>query len=93
MTTFDIRIRNAAIVTVVCAFAATQAWAASVKPDFKAYDKNTDGMISLEEFVELGGKGQDFMTGDANGDNHLSTDEWTKIVSSAPSAKAPSKTQ
>ena len=93
MTTFDIRIRNAALVTLVCAFAAAQAWAASVKPDFKAYDKNSDGMISLEEFVELGGKGQDFMTGDVNGDNRLSSEEWNKIAASTVPGKSPSKTQ
>ena len=92
MNTFDIRIRNAAIVTLVCAFAAAQAWAASGKPDFKGYDKNGDNMISLEEFVELGGKGQDFMAGDADGNNRLSSDEWAKIAAKS-SDKAPSTAQ
>ena len=84
MNTFDIHIRNAAIVALVCAFAAAQAWAASEKekPDFKAYDQNSDGMISLEEFVALGGKGQAFLVGDANSDNYLSSDELTKAIAS-----------
>jgi N-acetylneuraminic acid mutarotase len=93
MNTFDIRIRNAAIVTLVCAFAAAQAWAASANPDFKAYDKNSDGMVSLEEFVELGGKGQDFLAGDADGNNRLSSDEWAKVAASTAPGKAPSKAQ
>jgi hypothetical protein len=80
MNTFDIHIRNAALVVLVCAFTAAQVWAASAQPDFKAYDRNSDGMISLEEFVELGGKGQDFLAGDINGDNHLSGDEWIKVT-------------
>ena len=84
MNTFDIHIRNAAIVALVCAFAAAQAWAASEKekPDFKAYDQNSDGMISLEEFVSLGGKGQAFLAGDVDGDNRLSSDEWLKVTAS-----------
>ena len=83
MNTFDIHIRNAAIVALVCAFAAAQAWAASsAKPEFKAYDQNSDGMISLEEFVSLGGKGQAFLAGDVDGDNRLSSDEWLKVTAS-----------
>lgn len=82
MNTFDIHIRNAAIVALVCAFAAAQVWAASVKPDFKAYDQNSDGMISLEEFVSLGGKGQAFLAGDVDGDNRLSNDEWINVTAS-----------
>jgi len=62
MNTFDIHIRNAAIVALVCAFAAAQAWAASEKekPDFKAYDQNSDGMISLEELLHWVVKGRLF---------------------------------
>lgn len=82
MNTFDIHIRNAAIVALVCAFVAAQAWAASAKPDFKAYDQNSDGMISLEEFVALGGKGQAFLAGDVDGDNRLNSDEWLKATDS-----------
>ena len=82
MYNFDIHIRNAALVVLVCAFAAAQVWASSAKPDFKAYDRNSDGMISLEEFVELGGKGQDFLAGDVDGDNRLSSEEWINITAS-----------
>ncbi|HQT31138.1 MAG TPA: hypothetical protein PLE48_00075 [Thiobacillus sp.] len=86
MSTFDTRIRNAALVTLLCAFAAAQAWAASVNkpdvPDFKAYDQNSDGMVSLEEFVALGGSGKTFLSEDANGDNQLSSDEWVKATAS-----------
>jgi len=86
MSTFDTRIRNAALATLLCAFAAAQAWAGSVnKPDFKAYDQNSDGMVSLEEFVAQGGEGKTFLTQDVNGDNHLSSDEWVK----ATAIKAP----
>jgi hypothetical protein len=85
MNTFDIHIRNAAIVALVCAFAAAQVWAASAKPDFKAYDSNSDGMISLEEFVALGGKGQAFLAGDVNSDNYLSSDELAKATASKES--------
>lgn len=82
MNTFDSHIRNAALATLLCAFAAAQAWAASAKPEFKAYDQNSDGMVSLEEFVAQGGEGKTFLAEDANGDNHLSSDEWVKATRS-----------
>jgi N-acetylneuraminic acid mutarotase len=82
MNTFDTHIRNATIVTLLCAFAAVQAWAAPEKPDFKAYDNNSDGMISLEEFVALGGQGQAFLEGDLNSDDHLSSDELINVTAS-----------
>ena len=81
MSTFDTQIRNAALATLLCAFAAAQAWATSDnKPDFKSYDQNSDGMVSLEEFVAQGGSGKTFLSEDANGDNHLSSDEWVKAT-------------
>ncbi|MDP2031660.1 MAG: hypothetical protein Q8K12_18670 [Thiobacillus sp.] len=94
MNTFDIRIRNAAIATLLCAFAAAQALAASpnaAKPDFKAYDQNSDGMVSLEEFVAQGGnKGKEFLAADVNKDNHLSSDELIEATASKTSqAPAP----
>jgi Ca2+-binding EF-hand superfamily protein len=89
MNTFDTHIRNATLAVLVCAFAAAKVWAASAQPDFKAYDRNSDGMISLEEFVELGGKGKDFLAGDSNGDNHLSGEELIKITAiPAPKTEA-----
>lgn len=82
MNTFDTRIRNASIATLLCAFAAAQALAASAKPDFKAYDQNSDGIVSLEEFVVQGGKEPAFLAGDVNGDSRLSSDEWLKTTAS-----------
>lgn len=88
MNTFDTRIRNASIATLLCAFAAAQAWAASDQPDLKAYDQNSDGMVSLEEFVAQGGNGKAFMAGDANSDNALSSDELVNATN-ATAATAP----
>ena len=96
MNTFDIRIRNAAIATLLCAFAAAQALAASAnaaKPDFKAYDQNSDGMVSLEEFVAQGGKGKEFLAADVNKDNHLSSDELIEATASKTSQTPTPQTQ
>lgn len=85
MNTFDIRIRNTAIATLLCAFAAAQALAASAdaaRPDFKTYDQNSDGMVSLEEFVVQGGKGKAFLAADVDQDNHLSSDELIETTAS-----------
>jgi hypothetical protein len=82
MDTFDFRIRNVALAGLVCAFAAAQAVAASAAPGFKTYDNNGDGMISLEEFVALGGKEQAFLAGDVNKDGLLSNDEFTQVTAS-----------
>jgi len=91
MNTFDTRIRNASIATLLCAFAAAQAWAASDQPDLKAYDQNSDGMVSLEEFVAQGGNGKAFMAADANSDNALSSDELINATNAtnATAATAP----
>ena len=92
MNTFELRIRNVALAGLVCAFAAAQAVAASAAPGFKTYDANGDGMITMEEFVSMGGKEQAFLDGDANKDSNLSNDEFAKItVSKEPQAKPQAK--
>jgi ABC-type sugar transport system substrate-binding protein len=89
MNTFEFRIRNAALAGLACAFAAAQAIAASPTPGFKTYDANGDGMITLEEFVALGGKEQAFLDGDVNQDNSLSSDEFAKAIPGTESQAKP----
>ena len=57
---------------------AGQALAATA--DFKAYDSNGDGKISLEEYQAHGGQVEAFHEGDTNRDNSLSQDEFVKAV-------------
>lgn len=56
--------------------------------DFKAYDSNGDGKISLEEYQAQGGQVQAFHEGDANRDNSLSQDEFVKALAINDRAKA-----
>lgn len=65
---------------------AGQALAATA--DFKAYDGNGDGKISLEEYQAQGGQAQAFHEGDANRDNNLSQDEFVKTLAINDRTKA-----
>lgn len=65
---------------------AGQALAAT--PDFKAYDSNGDGKISLEEYQAQGGQAQAFHEGDTNRDNSLSQDEFAKALAINDRTKA-----
>jgi hyperosmotically inducible protein len=71
---------------MLSAGAAGQALAATA--DFKAYDRNGDGTISLEEYQAQGGQAQTFHEGDANRDNSLSPDEFVKARAINDRAKA-----
>ena len=65
---------------------AGQALAATA--DFKAYDSNGDGKISLEEYQAQGGQVQAFHEGDTNRDNSLSQDEFAKALAINDRTKA-----
>ena len=65
---------------------AGQALAATA--DFKAYDSNGDGKISLEEYQAQGGQVQAFHEGDTNRDNSLSQDEFVKALAINDRTKA-----
>jgi hypothetical protein len=79
MGIIDTRIRRLTRVGLICAFAAAPALAASPTPNFKAIDSNGDGVISLDEFVAMGGQAAMFRAADTNGDNRLDPDEFAKI--------------
>ncbi|MHB1092784.1 EF-hand domain-containing protein [Thiobacillus sp.] len=59
------------------------ALAASASTEFKSYDSNGDGHISLQEYQAKGGGEQTFHMIDANGDHIVSHDEFAKKGSSA----------
>ena len=56
--------------------------------DFKAYDSNGDGKISLEEYQAQGGQVQAFHEGDTNQDNSLSQEEFAKALAINDRTKA-----
>jgi Ca2+-binding EF-hand superfamily protein len=84
MNTNDNRIRRLAMIGLISAFAAAPALAASSAPNFKTFDSNGDGVISLDEFVALGGQTPTFRAADVNGDNRLDPDEFAKISADKP---------
>ena len=47
-------------------------------PGFAVYDRDKDGAVSQAEFLVQGGHEQAFHEGDANRDNRLSSDEFTR---------------
>ena len=75
--------------TLAGALGATGATLANpVMPNFKAADSNGDGLVSLQEFMAVGGHEQAFHEGDANGDKQLSSDEYAKAVANNDRIKA-----
>ncbi|WP_018079252.1 BON domain-containing protein [Thiobacillus denitrificans] len=77
MKSFDPRFLDFTLAGVLSVCVAAPALAAPAASDFKAYDSNGDGTVSLEEFQAQGGQEQAFRAGDANRDNRLSSDEFT----------------
>lgn len=86
MKSINHRFMTLTLAGLLCASAASQALAATA--DFKAYDRNGDGKISLEEYEAQGGQAQAFHEGDDNRDNALSPDEFVKARAINDRAKA-----
>jgi EF hand domain-containing protein len=63
--------------------------AAPTAPEFKTYDSNGDGQISLKEYLAKGGQEQTFRMIDANGDQSVSHDEYAKKGISPATQGAP----
>lgn len=66
---------NLTLSVALSAITASSAMAGIAAPAFNAYDSNTDGMISLEEFQAQGGLIKAFHEGDSNRDLQLNKDE------------------
>lgn len=73
---------NLTRVAILLAASLGYATAGYVAPTFNAYDSNSDGVISLEEFQAQGGLIKAFHDGDANHDLRLSKDELAKASAS-----------
>jgi len=73
---------NLTLSVALSTITATSAMAGIAAPAFNAYDSNTDGMISLEEFQAQGGLIKAFHEGDSNRDLQLSKDELAKASAS-----------
>ncbi len=79
---------NLALIGVLSALTTAPALAAETAPNFKVYDDNGDGKVSLDEFKAQGGQENVFRLVDTNSDNSLSDDEFGKASSPAgPKAK------
>jgi len=76
------------VLTLAGVLAAAPSWAAPSLPNFQTTDSNGDGMISLEEFAVQGGLAKAFREGDANRDNQLNPDEYTKAIANNDRMKA-----
>lgn len=63
--------------------------AAPTAPEFKTYDSNGDGQISLQEYQAKGGGEQTFRLIDANGDHIVSHDEFAKKGAASATEGAP----
>jgi len=81
MTTHHRSLLTLALAGILGAGAVGQAQAAAV--DFKTYDSNGDGKISLQEYEAQGGQAKAFKEGDSNHDNALDRDELVKAHSNA----------
>ncbi len=74
---------NLTLATALAALSSTTSVQAGVvAPTFNAYDNNSDGYISLEEFQAQGGLIKAFHEGDRNSDLRLSKDELAKASAS-----------
>lgn len=73
---------NLGLVAALGALVAPTATAGFVAPTFNAFDSNSDGSISLEEFQAQGGLIKAFHEGDINRDLRLSKDELAKASAS-----------
>lgn len=85
------RILSLTLAGLLSATAATAAVAQSTAPtapDFQAFDTDTDGKISKEEFKAQGGQDDAFRQGDADGDNSLSVEEFMGAAAGGSSSGA-----
>lgn len=73
---------NLGLVAALGALITPIATAGFVAPTFNAFDNNSDGSISLEEFQAQGGLIKAFHEGDINRDLRLSKDELAKASAS-----------
>lgn len=78
MERFEHRILKLTVAGALAAFFTTSVLAEPVMPELKVIDLNGDGLVSLEEFVAKGGQELAFRKSDANRDNQLSGDEYTR---------------
>lgn len=78
MERFEHRFLKLTLAGALTAFSTTSVLAEPVMPEFKVIDLNGDGLVGLEEFVAKGGQEQVFRKSDANRDNQLSEDEYTR---------------
>lgn len=76
---------NLALIGLLSAVTTAPALAAETDPNFKVYDNNGDGKVSLNEFKAQGGQEDVFRLVDTNSDNSLSGDEFGKASSPADS--------
>lgn len=86
MKSINHRFMTLTLAGLLIAGAAGKALAATA--DFKAYDSNGDGRISMEEYQARGGQAQAFHEGDSNHDNSLSPDEFVKATANSDRLKA-----
>jgi hyperosmotically inducible protein len=86
MKSINSRFVTLTLAGLLIASAAGKALAATA--DFKAYDSNGDGKISVEEYQARGGQAQAFRDGDDNHDNSLSPDEFVKASANSDRIKA-----
>lgn len=81
------RLMTLALAGTLGAAASTAVEAAAPTADFKKYDRNGDGKISLKEYEAHGGTVEMFRKLDANGDNVLSPTEFvTKDAEPTPAS-------